>query len=262
MKKHLFCLLLLIGTLASIFGQGINKNDLNGDWYLSNKKSSTSLEKLTFNREMLDSTFTKWSFKNNETLIVESGYLTNFSNKSEQKGTVLFSLDYFKWSFNKADNQFADLKISNSEKIDTYSVLFLDKKKLELKMDNTTSLTSPNASNKKHIYYLTYAQADTTVFDKDILILSSTRQNKEFPRLELNTDSTFCYYYDIQYKTKRTSDVIKNEGTAADVEKSDKVVGKWYTRNINKNLQLTFNDKRTINYSISSVNERLYLKRK
>ena len=95
MKKHLFCLLLLIGTGASIFGQGINKDDLNGDWYLSNKKSGTYLETLTFNRVMLDSTFTKCSFKNNEALIVESGYLTNFGNKSEQKGSVLFSLDYF-----------------------------------------------------------------------------------------------------------------------------------------------------------------------
>lgn len=262
MKKHLFCLLLLIGTVASIFGQGIIKNDLNGDWYLSNKKSSTSPGTLTFNREMLDSTFTKWSFKNNETLIVESGYLINFSNRSEQKGTVLFSLDYFKWSFNKSDNQIADLKISNSEKIETYSVLFLDKKKLELKMNNSTSLVFPSASNKKHIYYLTFAQADTTVFDKDILILSSTRLNKEFSRLELNADSTFCYYYDIQYTTKRTSDAIKNDATAAVVEKSDKVVGKWYTSDIHKNLQLTFKDKRTIDYSISNDNDRLYLKRK
>lgn len=262
MKKHLFCLLLLIGSVASIFGQGINKNDLYGDWYLSNKKSSTSLKTLTFNREMPDSTFTKWSFKNNETLIVESGYLTNFSNKSEQKGTVLFSLDYFKWSFNKADNQFADLKISNSEKIDMYTVKFLDNKKLELKMDNTTLLTSQNASNKKHIYYLTFAQADTTVFDKDILILSSTRQNKEFSRLELNADSTFCYYYNIEYKTKRTSDSVKNEATAVVVEKSDKVFGTWSTRDINKNLQLTFKDKRIIGYSISSDKERLFLTRK
>ena len=262
MKKHLFCLLLLIGTVASIFGQGINKNDLNGDWYLSNKKSSTSLETLTFNREMLDSTFTKWSFKNNETLIVESGYLINFSNNSEQKGTVLFSLDYFKWFFNKSDNPIAELKISNSEKIETYSVLFIDKKKLELKMVNTKLLTSPNASNKKHIYYLTFAQADTTVFDKDILILSSTRQNKEYSRLELYADSTFCYYYDIQYATRRTSDVVKNEATAAVVEKSDKVVGKWYTSDINKNLRLSFKNKRTIDYSISNDNERLYLKRK
>lgn len=262
MKKHLFCLLLLIGTVASIFGQGINKDDLNGDWYLSNKKSGTSLETLTFNRVMLDSTFTKWSFKNNETLIVESGYLTNFSNKSEQKGTVLFSLDYFKWSFKKADNQFAYLKISNSEKIDKYSVLFLDKKKLELKMDNSTSLTSPNASNKKHIYYLTLNQADATVFDQDTLILSSTRLNKEFSRLELNADSTFCYYYNIEYITKKTSDPLKNEATAVVVEKSDKVIGKWYTRDINKNLKLTFNNKRTIDYSISSDKERFYLTRK
>jgi hypothetical protein len=261
MKKHLFCILLLIGSVASIFGQGINKDDLNGVWYLSNKKSGTSLDILTFNREMLDSTFTKWSFKNNEALIVESGYLTNFGNKSEQKGTVLFSLDYFKWSFNLADNQSADLKISNSEKIDTYSVLFLDKKKLELKMDNTTLLTSTSASNKKHIYYLTFAQADTTVFDKDTLNLSSTRLNKEFSRLELNADSTFCYYYNIEYKTKRTSDPVKNEATAVVVEKSDKVIGTWHTRDINKNLQLTFKDKR-IDYSISSDKERLFFRRK
>jgi hypothetical protein len=177
MKKRLFCLLLLIGSVASIFGQGINKNDLNGDWYLSYKKSSTSPETLTFNREILDSTFTKWNFKNNETLIVESGYLPNFNNKSAQKVIVLFSLNYFKWSFKKADNQFADLKISNSEKVDTYSVLFLDKKKLELKMNNTTLLTSPSASTKKHIYYLTFPQADAIVFDKDTLNLSSTRLN-------------------------------------------------------------------------------------
>jgi len=262
MKKHLFCLLLLIGTVASIFGQGINKNDLTGDWYLSNKKSSTYFETLTFNREMLDSTFTKWSFKNNETLIVCSGYLTNFGNKSEQKGTVLFSLDYFKWSFEKADNQFADLKISKSEKIDTYSVLFLDKKKLELKMDNTKLMTSPSASNKKHIYYLTFAQADTTVFDHDTLILSSTRLNKEYSRLELNADSTFCYYYNIEYKTKRTSNPLKKEATAIVVEKSDKVIGKWSTRDINRNLQLTFNDKQTIDYSISSDKERFHLTRK
>ena len=98
MKKSLFCLLLLIGSAVCIFGQGINKNDLLGDWYLINKKSGTSLETLTFSREMLDSTFTKWSFKNNETLIVGSGYLTNFSSKSVQKGAVLFSLDNFNWS--------------------------------------------------------------------------------------------------------------------------------------------------------------------
>jgi hypothetical protein len=138
----------------------------------------------------------------------------------------------------------------------------LDKKKLELKINNTTLLASPSASNKKHIYYLTFAQADTTVFDKDILILSSTRLNKEFSRLELNADSTFCYYYDIQYTTKRTSDAIKNEATAAVVEKSDKVVGKWYTSDIDKSLQLTFKDKRTIDYSISNDNDRLYLKRR
>jgi hypothetical protein len=257
MKKHLFCLLLLIGSVASIFGQGINKDDLNGDWYLSNKKSGSSFETLSFNREMLDSTFTKWSFKNNETLIVESGYLTNFGKKNEQKGTVLFSLDYFKWSFNLADNQFADLKISNSEKIDTYSVLFLDKKKLELKMDNTKLLTSTSTSNEKHIYYLTFAQADTTVFDKDTLNLSSTRLDKEFSRLELNADSTFCYYYNIEYKTKRTSDPVKNEATAVVIEKSDKVIGTWNTSDITKNLQLTFKDKR-IEYSISSDKERLF----
>ena len=262
MKKNLFCLLLFIGSIVSIFGQGINKNDLYGDWYLINKKSGTSLETLTFNREMLDSTFTKWSFKNNETLIVGSGYLTNFGKKSEQKGTVLFSLDNFKWSFNRFDNQLAELKITNSEKTDKYTVIFLDNKKLELRMDNTTLLTSQNASNNKHIYYLTLNQANATVFDQDTLILSSTRLNKEFSRLELNADSTFCYYYNIEYKTKRTSDPLKNEATAVVVEKSDKVIGKWYTRDINKNLQLTFNDKRTIDYSISSDKERFYLTRK
>lgn len=262
MKKNLFCLFLLIGTVANIFGQGINKDNLYGDWYLINKKSGTSLETLTFNREMLDSTFTKWSFKNNETLIVGSGYLTNFGNKSEQKGIVLFSLDYFKWSFNRADNQLAELKITNSEKIDKYTVIFLDNKKLELRMNNTTLLTSQNALNKKHIYYLTLAQANATVFDQDTLILSSTRLNKEFSRLELNADSTFCYYYNIEYKTKRTSDTVKNEATAVVVEKSDKVIGTWSTRDINENLQLTFKDKRIIDYSISSDKERFFLTRK
>jgi hypothetical protein len=262
MKKHVFYLLFFIGTISSIFGQEINKNNLFGDWYLINKKSRTSIETLTFSREMLDSTFTKWSFKNNETLIVGCGYLINFSSKSEQKGTVLSSLDNFNWSLKKDDNQLADLKISNSGKIDTYSVLFLDKKTLELKMVNTMLLTSQNSSNKKHIYYLTFAQADTTVFDKATLNLSSTRLNMEFSRLELNADSTFCYYYNIEYKTKITSDPIKNEATAVVVEKSDKVIGEWHSRDINKNLQLTFNNKRTIDYSISSDKERFYLTRK
>ena len=261
MKKSLICLLLLIGTVVSIFGQGINKDDLNGLWYLSNNKSGTYHVVLTFNRDMLDSTFTRWSFKSNENLIVESGYLTNFGNKSEQKGTVLFSLDYFKWSFRTADNQSANLKISNSEKIVAYSVLFLDKNKLELKMDNTTLLTSKSTSNKKHIYYVTCAQADTTVFDQETLILSSTRLNKEFSRLELDADSTFCYYFNIEYKTKRTSDPVKNEATAVLVEKSDKVTGTWYTKDINKYLQLNFNDKR-IDYSISSDKERFFFRRK
>lgn len=262
MKKHLFCLLLLIGTVTSIFGQGINKNDLYGDWYFINKKSDTNFEKLTFEREMVDSTFTKWSFKNDENLSISAGFLINFWNKNKQKITILRSLDYYKWSFNKADNQLADLKIINSEKIDAYTVLFLDNKKLELRMDNTTLLTSQDASNKKHIYYLTFAHADTTVFDEDTLILSSTRLNKEFSRLELNADSTFCYYYNIEYKTKRTSDTIKNEATAVVVEKSDKVIGTWSTRDINENLQLTFKDKRIIDYSISSNNERFYFTRK
>ena len=109
---------------------------------------------------------------------------------------------------------------------------------------------------------MTLNQADATVFDQDSLILSSTKLNKVFARLELNTDSTFCYYYNIEYKTKRTSDPIKNEATVVVVENSDKVIGKWYTRDINKNLQLTFNDKRTIDYSISSDKERFYLTRK
>lgn len=57
--------------------------------------------------------------------------------------------------------------------------------------------------------------------------------------------------------------IIKNDLNGVTVvEKSDKVVGKWYTSDIRKNLQLTFKDKRTIDYSISNANDRLYLKRK
>lgn len=262
MKRNLFCLFLLIGTVANIFGQGVNKDNLYGDWYLIDRKSGTTLETLTFKREMLDSTFTKWSFKNNETLIVGSGYLTNFYSESEQKGAVLHSLDNLKWSINNADNQLTEFKITNREKVDQYTVIFLDNMKLELRMDKTTLLTAQNASNKKHIYYLTFAQADATVFDQDTLTISSTRLNREFSRLELNADSTFCYYYNIEYNTKRTSDTVKKVATASVVEKSDKIFGIWHTRDINQNLQLTFKDKRIIDYSISSDKERLLLMRK
>jgi hypothetical protein len=253
---------LLISTIASLHGQNFIKDNLYGNWYLINKESDTTLETLTFKRQMLDSTFIEWNFKNNESLIIRSGFLLNLSNKSEQKGIVLHSLDYFKWSFNKADHQLANLKITNNEKTEMYTVLFLDNKKLELRKDNTTLLTSQSVLNNKHIYYLAFAQADTTVFDKDTLLLSPTRLNIEFARLELNADSTFCYYYNIEYKTKKIFDKVKNEATSVVVEKSDKVIGAWYTRNITENLQLTFKNKRIIDYSISSDKERFYLTRK
>lgn len=261
MKTILFCLLIVVSSITSILGQDLKNETFYGDWYLNNK-SDTPIAKLTFKREIPAGAFTKWSFTNDESLTVGSGFFEDFGNNSKDKATILKSLDYYKWTLNKDESKLGNLKITNNDRIEMFTVLYLDGKKLELRKDSTTLLTSQAVLNKKHIYYLTFSKADTTVFDKDALILSSTRLSKEFSRLELNSDSTFCYYYNIEYKTRRTSDPLKNEATAVVVEKSDKVIGKWYTRDINKNLQLTFNDKRTIDYSISSDKERFFLTRK
>ena len=252
--KIVINIFLTIIVILSLNGQNINKTDLFGNWYLTDTKSGIDLNTMIFIREMADSSFNRWSFNRNDTLSISSGYTKIFN---DHKYEIVKALSQYRWSFEISDNKKTSLILLKNNKTDYYSILFLDDNNLKMTIEKSkeTEKADNELQSQKVKYYFMQSGYDSTIFDTDTLILSLKRTSSEFPRIEFYQDSIFCFYYNVEFET--ISD--KEKGLMMVIEKSDKINGNWHTNNFSKNISLMLNDNRTVNYSILSKGDIIYL---
>jgi hypothetical protein len=247
MIRIIFNLLFTFIVTLSLNGQIFNENDIYGHWFLFDSKSGNYVDTMIFKREMADSSFNRWSFNKNDTLSISSGY-TKILN--DYKYEIVNALSQYKWSFEISNDKKTSLILSKNNKIDYYSILFVDDNNLKITFEKSEKKEkSDNKLQPQKIkYYFMQSGYDSTVFDMDTLILSVKRPSSEFPRIEFYQDSIFCFFYNVELDT--ISD--KEKGLMMVIEKSDKINGSWNTNNFDENIRLILNENRIVNYSILS----------
>jgi len=254
MIRIIFSLLFISIVALSLNGQIFNKTDIYGHWFLMDKKSGNYIDTMIFKREMADSSFNRWSFSKNDTLSISSGYTKIFN---DYKYEIVDAHSQYRWSFEIYNDKKTSLILSKNNKIDYYSILFLDDNNLKMTFEKSkeTEKADNELQSQKIKYYFMQSGYDSTVLDQDTLILSLKRTRSEFPRIEFYQDSKFCFFYNVELD--KISD--KEKGLMMVIEKSDKINVNWHTNNFNKKIRLILNDKRTVNYSILSKGDIIYL---
>ena len=126
--KLILLLFLAILLHLSVNGQTQDRSNIIGTWYLSNASIVESNDTLFFVRELIGNSFNLWDFKANNTLTISTGTIRGNNEQAKCFSNVL----HYKWSLIETKNKVQIIDISFGEKLDKYSLLYLDLEQLKL----------------------------------------------------------------------------------------------------------------------------------
>ncbi len=138
-----------------------------------------------------------------------------------------------------------------------------------MKSPNSVS-NETNQTEKIKTYYFHEVGVDSTLFDKDSIVLYTNRIDHENPKLELYDNSKFRLFYNIKIQTVEKTNDETGERTMLTVQSNDELAGTYSIMQIESspgNVQDAFikfilKDSRIYYYDIIDKNDLLLLVKK